>query len=182
MVTVSAYIQEKYHHIEMALARAISFQWPLNCLFLFESLSRLTTKKQSKLCIWPFVLGINQQFGLAAQCKGPTNMDSVSISLYHHEICFSFYLHGLEGMEDDISIIFIFSDVIMGAMVSQITSPHIVYLTTYSSTDQRNLQGRRHWSLCGEFTGEFPAQRASNAENDSIWWRLHVWMKNKCLL
>ena len=30
--------------------------------------------------------------------------------------------------------------------------------------------------LCGEFTGtgEFPAQRASYAENDSIWWRHHV--------
>ena len=24
-------------------------------------------------------------------------------------------------------------------------------------------------------TGEFPAQRASNAENVSIWWRHHVW-------
>ena len=27
--------------------------------------------------------------------------------------------------------------------------------------------------LC-EGTGEFPAQRASNAENVSIWWRHHV--------
>ena len=25
-------------------------------------------------------------------------------------------------------------------------------------------------------TGEFPAQRASNAENVSIWWRHHVWI------
>ena len=25
-------------------------------------------------------------------------------------------------------------------------------------------------------TGEFPAQRASNAENVSIWWRHHVWV------
>ena len=33
----------------------------------------------------------------------------------------------------------------------------------------------RHWPLCGEFTGtgEFPAQRASYAENVSIWWRHH---------
>ena len=29
-------------------------------------------------------------------------------------------------------------------------------------------------------TGEFPAQRASNAENVSIWWRHHE-EKNKCL-
>ena len=33
----------------------------------------------------------------------------------------------------------------------------------------------RHWPLCGELTGtgEFPAQRASYAENVSIWWRHH---------
>ena len=28
-------------------------------------------------------------------------------------------------------------------------------------------------------TGEFPAQRASNAENVSIWWRHHVYQQNK---
>ena len=28
-------------------------------------------------------------------------------------------------------------------------------------------------ALWGEFTGEFPAQGASNAENVSIWWRHH---------
>ena len=35
--------------------------------------------------------------------------------------------------------------------------------------------------LCGEFTGtgEFPAQRASYAENVSIWWRHHDQHQNK---
>ena len=35
---------------------------------------------------------------------------------------------------------------------------------------------KRHWPLCMEFTvtAEFPGQRASNAENVSIWWRHHV--------
>ena len=28
-------------------------------------------------------------------------------------------------------------------------------------------------------TGEFPAQRASNAENVSIWWRHHEYAKSK---
>ena len=34
----------------------------------------------------------------------------------------------------------------------------------------------RHWPLCWEFTatGEIPAQRASYAENVSIWWRHHM--------
>ena len=48
---------------------------------------------------------------------------------------------------------FHYSDVIMSVMASQITS---------------------HWHLCGEFTGDPPAQRASNAENVSIWWRHHI--------
>ena len=60
----------------------------------------------------------------------------------------------------------------------QITSLVIVYLTGFFF---------RHWSkktsklrvtdLCegkSPVTGEFPAQRANNAENVSIWWRHHV--------
>ena len=41
---------------------------------------------------------------------------------------------------------------------------------------KENIKAPRDWPLCGEFTGtgEFPAQRASNAENVSIWWRHHV--------
>ena len=45
----------------------------------------------------------------------------------------------------------------MGAMASQITGLTIVYFTVYSPV-----------------TGEFPAQRASNAENVSIRWRHHA--------
>ena len=39
-----------------------------------------------------------------------------------------------------------------------------------------NTKAPWHWPLCGEFTGtdELPTQRASNAENVSIWWRHHV--------
>ena len=68
---------------------------------------------------------------------------------------------------------FFLSDVIMGAMASQITSVTIVYSIDYSDADQRKHHPR-HWPLCGELTGEFPAQRASNAENVSIWWCHHV--------
>ena len=40
---------------------------------------------------------------------------------------------------------------------------------------KENIKAPRHWPVCGEFTGtgEFPTQRASNAENVSIWWRHH---------
>ena len=63
----------------------------------------------------------------------------------------------------------------MGAMASQITSLTIVYITVYSGVDQRNIKAPRQCPLCGEFTGDrwFSAQRASNAENLSIWWHHH---------
>ena len=40
---------------------------------------------------------------------------------------------------------------------------------------KENIKAPRHRPLCGEFTGtgEFPARRASYAENVSIWWRHH---------
>ena len=48
---------------------------------------------------------------------------------------------------------------------------------------KENIKAPRHWPLCVEFTGDrwIPAQRASDAENVSIWWRRHEWVKcRKC--
>ena len=71
-----------------------------------------------------------------------------------------------------------YSDVIMGVMTSQITSLTVVYSTVYSGTDQRKYQSSASLSFVRGIhrpvTGEFPAQRASNAENISIWWRHHA--------
>ena len=39
---------------------------------------------------------------------------------------------------------------------------------------EENTKAPRHWPLWGEFTGDFPAQWASKAENVSIWWRHHA--------
>ena len=67
-----------------------------------------------------------------------------------------------------------YNGVIMSVMASQITCLTIVYLIVYSDADQR-----KHQSVTGlcegnsPVTGEFPAQRTSNAENVSIWWRHH---------
>ena len=71
-----------------------------------------------------------------------------------------------------------YSDVIMGAISSQITSLTIVNSTVYSGADQRKYKSSAslafvrgiHW---GPVAGEFPAQMVSNAENVSIWWRHH---------
>ena len=59
----------------------------------------------------------------------------------------------------------------MNAMVPQITSLTIIYSTVNSDADQRNSSTLRVTGLCemnSPVTGEFPAQRASNAGNVSI--------------
>ena len=69
-----------------------------------------------------------------------------------------------------------YCDVLMGAAASQITSLTIVYSAVYSGTDKKKTSKLRVTGLCegdSPGTGEFPAERASNAENDSTWWRHH---------
>ena len=64
----------------------------------------------------------------------------------------------------------------MTTVASQITSLMVVYSIVYSDADQRKTSKLRVTGLCdvnSPGTGEFPAQRASNAENGSIWWRHH---------
>ena len=39
---------------------------------------------------------------------------------------------------------------------------------------KENIKAPRHWTLCGEFTGDGLIPRTSNAENVSSWWRHHV--------
>ena len=47
---------------------------------------------------------------------------------------------------------------------------------------KENINAPRHWSLWGEITGEFPAQRTSNAENVPVWWRHHACIDEQCIL
>ena len=63
-----------------------------------------------------------------------------------------------------------FSDVIMGPMASQITSLTNVYSTVYSGADKKKHQSSGSLAFVRgiPLTGEFPAHRASNAENVSI--------------
>ena len=74
-------------------------------------------------------------------------------------------------------------NVIMSAMASQITSLMIVYSTVYSKRRSKKTSRLRVAGLCdgnSPVTGEFLAQRASKAENVSIWWRHHatLWSLN----
>ena len=64
-------------------------------------------------------------------------------------------------------------------MASQITGVTIVYSTVYSRCWSKKTSKLHVTGLCEgnpPVTGEFPAQRASNAENVSIWWRHHVFV------
>ena len=63
-----------------------------------------------------------------------------------------------------------YNDVIMSAIASQITSLTFFCSSVYSGTDQRKHQSSASLAFV---TGEFPAQRANNAENVSVWWRHH---------
>ena len=58
-------------------------------------------------------------------------------------------------------------------MASQITGVSIAYSTVGSGADQRKHQS----SASLAFVRGIPAQRASNAENVSIWWRHHMMEK-----
>ena len=59
----------------------------------------------------------------------------------------------------------------MGTMASQNTRFTIVYSSVIQAQIKENIEAARLWPFTGP--GEFPAQRSSNAENVSIWWRHH---------
>ena len=68
----------------------------------------------------------------------------------------------------------------MNSLASQITSLAIVYSTFIQAHRWQKTSKLRVTGLCAGSspgTGEFPVQRASNAENVSIWWR-HHWTVN----
>ena len=62
----------------------------------------------------------------------------------------------------------------MSTSASQITSLTIAYSTVYAGADQTKNQSPASLGFVRGIHRWFPAQRASNAENISIWWRHHV--------
>ena len=71
----------------------------------------------------------------------------------------------------------------MGAVAPQITGLTIVYTTVYSGTNKKTSNFRVIGLCAGNSpgTGEFHAQRASNAEKVSIWWRHHIFLSQDIL-
>ena len=69
-----------------------------------------------------------------------------------------------------------YSDVILRAMASQITGVSMVYSTICSGSDQRKHQRSASLAFVRGIhrSSVNSPQRASNAENVSIWWRHHA--------
>ena len=82
-----------------------------------------------------------------------------------------------------------YSDVIIGTMMSEITSLMFIYSTVYSGWEFKETSKLRVTGLCAgnsPVTGEFRAQMTSNAENVAIWYihiyaafQLNVWLDKK---
>ena len=72
-------------------------------------------------------------------------------------------------------------DIIMTTMACQITSLTVVYSTVYSDADQSKHQSSASLTFVWGIHRDrwIPLQRASYAENVSIWWRHHV-QQNLC--
>ena len=72
-------------------------------------------------------------------------------------------------------VIIHYSHVIRSKMASQITGISVVYSTVSSGVDQRKHQSSVSLACVrnSPMTGEFPTQRASDAQNVSISWRHH---------
>ena len=90
----------------------------------------------------------------------------------------TFRINGNQGNPCKISL----QDVIMIAMASQITGLTVVDSTVYSRRRSKKTSRLRAIGLCtgnSPVTGEFPAQRASNAENIYTLWRHHVTCLNR---
>ena len=76
-------------------------------------------------------------------------------------------------------ILFHYTDVIMTTMRLKSPASRLFTQPFIQTQITENIKVPRHWPLCGEFTGtgEVPAQRASYAENVSIWWRHHGFLR-----
>ena len=93
----------------------------------------------------------------------------VSKSIGHSCMCFVKKYRSYSASEH-------YNDVIICAMASQVTSLTIAYSNVYSGAIAKKTSKLRVTSLCvgnSPTTGDFHAQKTSNVENVSIWWRHH---------
>ena len=85
-------------------------------------------------------------------------------ALYTHGWADRYFIHRFRPKALT-SVYIHYNDVIMSAMVSQITNLTLFTQPLIQAQMKENIKVLRHWPLA--------AQKASNAENASIWWRHH---------
>ena len=81
---------------------------------------------------------------------------------HHTYVCYDLWVVYRNG------IIMHYNDVIMSAMASQINR---LFRSRSQETSKLRVTGLYEGN--SPVTGEFPAHKASNVENISIWWRHH---------
>ena len=121
-------------------------------------------------CLWD-IFCIPKKHSLRWRCR---HCDEISITTCTSRICH--FVNIRCSQRRQISQNDHCTDVIMSAMASQITGVSIVCSTVGSDAD-RKISKLRVTGLCAgnsPVTCEFPAQKASEAENVSIWWRHHA--------
>ena len=131
----------------------------LRCL-LHHKLSRIAYTFREN---WDFVLIIIVQFMMGANNRIRYGRQIVFVCLYitpsHYRL--SIRVNFLRHYSH-------YSDVIMDAMASQITSLTIVYSSVYSGAVQRKNKALRHWPLCGKFRRGRWIARTNGQERGSV--------------
>ena len=129
------------------------FIWPHLSQYTYRNLNLSSGSRVTHICVSNLVL-IGSGHGLPAQLLG-TNFSEIVIKIY----TFSFTKKVLKMSLGNCRPFCLGLNVLM--MLSKFVF---------------NIKAPRHWPLSGEVTGtgEFSPQRASDAENVSIWWRHHM--------
>ena len=124
---------------------------------------RIYCSRCNMVSTWVEGFDVSRLYAVHIQCKYCTAINNHDRRIGHH--------HPRAPRRKLIQCIH-YSDVIMDAMASQITSLSIVYSTVYSGTDQRKHQSSASLAFVGNspVTGESPP----SPENVSIWWRRHA--------
>ena len=137
----------------------------------FKIMSPLSVRppvlKQRNFDIWLIVLFVSSH-----RLSGSNQL----LIFYFYRCCGVYYIVSHTATIDTVFVTH-YNDVIMSIMASQITSLTIVYSTVSFRRRSKKTSKPRVTGLCvgnSPLTGEFPAQKASNAEYVSIWWRHHV--------
>ena len=129
--------------------------------------------------MWPQALGIkHEQVKFLRLC-----MEIYRSGNIMYEISSQTQIHYYQTFRVLYALFFKFhySNVIMSTLASQITSFTVVYSTVFHSQIKKNIKAPRHWPCAGNSL--VSAQRASNEDSASFWWRhheIHYYQHKQC--